>query len=922
MENKLTTLFSLLLIYYILILPAAQASTTLLSAKMTTGEIELDGHPIEEDWQKAPELIINVQDGSIGETEIILKALYDIENLYLYASWEDNTQSDEKDQWFFNGQNWSTKNDEDRFAFIWNIDDSINGFNIGGCAMLCHGDRMHTNGPGERGDTWQWKASRTNPISYADDGWIDDTVIPEYTLLAKTAAMHPDGSFSPFESAGPARRNINSDGTGPRFIELTPDDELDKKFLFQSEIDNGEAVEITALNQFSDGATTPGFILSAPEKNNGDINAKGRWHDGRWELEISRSLETGFENDVQFDINKNYRFGIALMDNTGGFEAFGRGHSFDLGARTLEFGGLATEEVTRLSLVKDYLTVAEAEAKNGQAELAVSNVGDAHILYNELSDEVAGKDAGLFLQTKAQFANVQRNPSIEEIQTLNAYIDDTIFTFQGKRTPPEPSLKVRVLVLWGKVQLFALILLAVLAIAPIIKALKLGRKPTFRRLSIFILVIVIPLLFEGLGRVGILFKIMPLQSFSFLTNELATLQWAILMFFGLFLAKSGFEEVENSMKSLEFYSTKLEEDLDKMKALQTELKRSEESYKGLFEASPIGIIEAGIDGTVLRCNDAASVFMSCPGGECNCGSILDFLGDEEDKKEVMETLMKGGTIKDRTVHIKGDKEEDQISSLSLRSIKDDSGKPVKAEIALMDITDRIRESEEKANLQKKLSDSMRLASIGKLAMGFAHEIGNPLTNIQLAAEILLRKVDDNLKPRVDVITKNVDLASSVVRNLLDFSKQTSLSLAPIELETVVDDSVDMVSPRLKNITVVKNLQKDITIMGDQKQLQQVFANIMINASQAMSAGGQITLTGSIEGSLGVIRFKDTGGGIPEEQLKHIFDPFFTTKEVGKGMGLGLSLAYGIIQAHNGEIKVKSKLGEGTEVEIRLPLAGR
>ncbi len=917
-RKKVAGLKILFLLMGFLIIPSVSAQNTILTAHKLEGVIELDGHAIEEDWKGADEFAITVQDGSIGKVKISLKALFDNEYIYILASWPDPSQSTGKDKWTFNGDRWTLSGDEDRIAFIWNIADSIHGFNIGGCAMLCHGDRMHTNAKGELGDMWQWKASTTNPVGYADDEWIDDTVLGGYTESARSAAIYADGSASDLNEG--FVKNINNAGNGPRYYEPNPQDNLDSEFIFRSEVDNGEAIEIGDIN-FNIGDSVPGYILSRPAGNRGNIDAQGLWTSGRWQVELRRKLNTGFENDVLFDVTKTYRFGVAVMDNSGGFEAYGMGHSFDLGARTLEFGGVGSEEVTRLSLIKDYLTVAQAQILNNEPEKAVSNVGDALILYNEISGDVANIDHELYLSTKNQFSDVNRIPTEEGIVTLKTAIDDTILTFQGKREPAEATFKLKLLVLWGKIQLFTLILLALFSIVPIYMAIHVGRKPTFRRLSIFIIVFVVPLLFEGVGRIGILLKISFLQNFSFLTNELATLQWAILMFFGLIIAKSGFEEVEESMKSLEFYSGKLEDDIAQMKKLENELRSSEKRYRGIFEASPFGIFEVQPDGVILNCNEAASKIVDCPNGECNCGYIQDFISDPKDREKIIGILKEGGQTKDSFMKFKNSSGEELTVSLSLETNVDEKGKPVRSEIAIMDVTERIRAEEERKRLEKELVQSEKLASTGKLALGFAHEISNPLTNIQLATEILEKKTRsrDVLK-RLDVISKNVDMASSVVRNLLDFSRQSQLHISPMDLEGVLEDAIEMVSPRLGDVKIVKKFVKVPQIDGDSKQLKQVFANIIINAVQAMSNGGKLKISTSVEGSFAVVSFKDTGHGISKEKLKNIFDPFFTTKDVGSGTGLGLSLAYGIVKNHEGDISVDSVVGKGTTITIRFPLS--
>ncbi|MEE9594673.1 MAG: ethylbenzene dehydrogenase-related protein, partial [Candidatus Hydrothermarchaeales archaeon] len=258
---------------------------TILIAEKTDEKIVIDGKLDEDSWTKSEELIIRVQDGGIGLVDVSLKALYDQEYLYLSAIWADPTESTTKNLWTFNGSDWETSGDEDRIAFIWNIDDSISGFNIAGCAMLCHGDRMHTNAPDARGDLWHWKASRTNPAGYADDEWIDNSIVSGYSEEAKEAAMHGDGTLFPSEDTG-YERNINSAENGPKYRQPHPGDEEDGNFLLLKGVEAGAVVEITGDTSFNVGDTVAGYILNRPSESRGDVDAGGIWHDGRWTLEL------------------------------------------------------------------------------------------------------------------------------------------------------------------------------------------------------------------------------------------------------------------------------------------------------------------------------------------------------------------------------------------------------------------------------------------------------------------------------------------------------------------------------------------------------------------------------------------------------------------------------------------------------------
>ncbi len=236
-------------------------------------------------------------------------------------------------------------------------------------------------------------------------------------------------------------------------------------------------------------------------------------------------------------------------------------------------------------------------------------------------------------------------------------------------------------------------------------------------------------------------------------------------------------------------------------------------------------------------------------------------------------------------------------------------------------------------LQEKgaqLVESEKLASIGILASGVAHEINNPLTNISLTAEIVMESrnnlPDDEFQELMTDILIQTERASAVVENLLGYARSVKDSgNALLDLRDVLRRSARLVGHELKlrNIDLRQRLPAEpLTVLGNHGKLEQVFVNILLNAAHAMENGGSITL-GAVsenEGMTFVVAIQDTGPGIPEENLRSLFDPFFTTKTAGKGTGLGLYISYGIIQEHGGSIAVASKVGEGTTVTVRLPAA--
>lgn len=227
--------------------------------------------------------------------------------------------------------------------------------------------------------------------------------------------------------------------------------------------------------------------------------------------------------------------------------------------------------------------------------------------------------------------------------------------------------------------------------------------------------------------------------------------------------------------------------------------------------------------------------------------------------------------------------------------------------------------------QEKLMRSDRLAMIGQLAAGVAHEINNPLASILLFSRLVAQQVpvDGRAKENLDRIEKETKRCHSIVQSLLDFSRQREPSVESVNVNTLMDSTLQLFTGQhaFHNIEVVKKYAADLnTIQADPSQLQQVFMNVILNAADAMKKKGRLTIetVNSVEDDSIEVRITDTGCGIPPENINRIFDPFFTTKGVGHGTGLGLSISYGIIQRHNGDISVSSSPGAGSTFTITLP----
>jgi two-component system NtrC family sensor kinase len=237
------------------------------------------------------------------------------------------------------------------------------------------------------------------------------------------------------------------------------------------------------------------------------------------------------------------------------------------------------------------------------------------------------------------------------------------------------------------------------------------------------------------------------------------------------------------------------------------------------------------------------------------------------------------------------------------------------------VSERTRDLEE---AQQQLIRSEKLASLGKLAAGIAHEINNPLTGVLTFSQLLMEQFPPESQEHQDlkVIVQETIRCRSIVRGLLEFSRQRALDKSCFDINALLDDVVRMVSNQesFQNIRTEKTYDAATPqLMSDKDQLKQVMLNIVVNASDAMPHGGSLKIhTHWIPDRSEVrIHFEDTGMGIEPEHLNRLFDPFFTTKEMGTGLGLAIS--YGIVKAHRGNIEIKSKVGEGSEVIVTLPV---
>ncbi|MEW6126773.1 MAG: ATP-binding protein [Acidobacteriota bacterium] len=351
-----------------------------------------------------------------------------------------------------------------------------------------------------------------------------------------------------------------------------------------------------------------------------------------------------------------------------------------------------------------------------------------------------------------------------------------------------------------------------------------------------------------------------------------------------------------------------------------QLARLKEFSENIVESVNVGILVVDVDGRVTTWNSGLEEITGVSRDralQSNIDEVLD--------KDLIETIHNavgraGWDLREtRYIYKYNATTEDGrplTLNISIAPFEAARGVVTGTLIVLENITDRVQ-------LEQQLLQNDKLSSIGLLAAGVAHEVNTPLTGISSYAQMLLQQIPES-DPKYKLLEKihrQTQRASGIVNNLLNFSRTGDTQFREVEINKVLDDTLQLLEHQLRNsqVEILRNFGSDlIPAYGNAAKLQQVFMNLILNARDAMPDGGRLMIhTRMVDTSL-VIDFRDTGMGIAPENIARIYDPFFTTKDVGQGTGLGLALTYGIIQEHSGRIFVESRLGEGSHFTIKLP----
>jgi PAS domain S-box-containing protein len=357
-------------------------------------------------------------------------------------------------------------------------------------------------------------------------------------------------------------------------------------------------------------------------------------------------------------------------------------------------------------------------------------------------------------------------------------------------------------------------------------------------------------------------------------------------------------------------------DITERKRAERLLRQSEERYRRLIDVSPYAVLVMRGDRILFANNEAIKLFGAVKADEIVGKSILDLFHPDDHTAvrrtihELLEDSAQEPMLEEKIVTVSGKSVDVEVSTARF---VDEEGPAVL--IMLRDISERKR-------LQEQLRKTERIAELGTLASGMAHEIGTPMNVILGRAEYLMDRVtEEPVRKGLQTIITQVERITKVMNQLLAFARRKSPERASVLLKDIVEDGLELFRERLakSRITVELMFDEDCPpALADPDQMSQVFINLVMNAVHAMPDGGTLRIGLASEKQMVKLTVADTGHGIPRDVIEKVFEPFFTTKEFGQGTGLGLTVVKGIIEEHLGSIAAESEEGKGTTFTILLP----
>ena len=370
-------------------------------------------------------------------------------------------------------------------------------------------------------------------------------------------------------------------------------------------------------------------------------------------------------------------------------------------------------------------------------------------------------------------------------------------------------------------------------------------------------------------------------------------------------------------------------DITERKKMERDLREANEFFMNLIESSVDGIIVTKMNGEILIFNKGAEDILGYKSEEVVGKMNIRSIYPAGVAKEVMEKLRSpdyGGIGKLTPFPIVHRRKDGDLveGDLSASIIYDEQGQEIASVGIFKDLRERLRMERDLQRTREALLESEKLAAMGRLTSQIAHELNNPIYGIMNTLELLKTEIPPENKRRkiLDLSLSEIERLSEMLRNMLSFSKPEEEARKKIDLNNLIEGILLMMEKQMReaNIKIVRQFDPEIPeILASTNQMRQVFLNMFKNAKEAMPKGGTLIVGTKREHGAVLIQIEDTGSGISEEIRNKIFEAFFTTKQKVKGVGLGLSVCYGIIKDHGGEIRVGSEEGKGTTFTIVLPL---
>jgi PAS domain S-box-containing protein len=350
-------------------------------------------------------------------------------------------------------------------------------------------------------------------------------------------------------------------------------------------------------------------------------------------------------------------------------------------------------------------------------------------------------------------------------------------------------------------------------------------------------------------------------------------------------------------------------------------------FESVHEGVYIGLVSAEATCT-LSANPYLKLMFGYPaeaGAEDVRPFALEHFVDPQARDAFLERLERDRAVTDYLLRLR--RADRTPIWVEITAHADRDGAHTRIEALMRDVSERKRLEDQARDLYHQLLQAEKLAALGQTISGVAHELNNPLATVLTWAERLAqRQVDEVTRRGLEAILHESERAAKIVRNLLTFARKRHTTRAMVDLNQVVRETLALRSyeQRVNNVTIIEALSAGLPqVFSDPHQIQQVLLNLIINAEQAMiTANGRGTMIirtwFDVDRDAVILEVNDDGPGVPEDVQPRIFDPFFTTKDVGKGTGLGLTVAYAIVQEHGGRIQLQSERGKGASFYVELP----